>query len=103
VWPTEPICSPWRHFEGYPEYQWQNASGNCLRIGSGAGLVVTIKDGNCSDTDPADWWEFAQGYLENDLSYYTFMLVRGQPANGSKVFDYATVVSGDWRKWNVPG
>jgi hypothetical protein len=91
--------SEWVSSGGKVSYQWQNASGNCLRTGNG--YTVTIKDGSCSLTDPADWWDAQDGYLR-DQYYHDYMLVRGQPKTGNKVFDYATVASGDWAKWSVP-
>jgi hypothetical protein len=83
---------------GVTTFQWENASGNCLRED---GDMVTIKDGGCSATDPADSWGDNGGDLLNEF-FEHFMLVRGQPQTGFKVFAYVTVASGDWAKWSVP-
>jgi hypothetical protein len=83
---------------GITTFEWENASGNCLRA---EGNPVTIKEGPCSGSDPADSWSDNAGALQNGNHSY-FMLVRGQPQTGSKVFAYASVASGDWAKWSVP-
>jgi hypothetical protein len=85
-------------FNGITTFEWKNASGNCLRAD---GNMVTIKDGPCSGSDPADLWGDNAGALLNDNHQYV-MLVRGQPQTGSKVFAYSSVASGDWAKWSVP-
>jgi hypothetical protein len=81
------------------EYEWQNASGNCLRQG-GSNMVI-IKNGSCSASDRSDLWQAFQGRVQNDFTAQ-IMLVRGQPKTGNKVFAFSTTPSGDWAKWNVP-
>jgi len=77
--------------------QYENASGNCLRAGTGN--IVKIENGGCSATDQADTWYAPVGMtfrVRSEL-YTDDMLVHGV-ANGNSVW-HATPVSGDWYNW----
>ena len=93
--------------DGLGDYylQWEDGNGNCLR--EGTGNVVKIENGSCSNGDKTAWW-FAlgifateYGHVENQ-GYGQFMLTRGAPTSGNKVFAYSSISSGDWAKWYVP-
>jgi hypothetical protein len=77
--------------------EFENASGNCLRAGTGN--IVKIENGPCVASDQADSW-FAPAtevFRTRSELYLDDMLVHGH-VNGYKVW-HATPGSGDWYNW----
>lgn len=81
-------------------YQFDNASGNCLRAGNNG--VVKIENGTCSNGDPTDWWLFGSNYMNNAAfaaSFDGYMYTNGK-ASGDNVW-WGTIKSGRWVRWTM--
>jgi hypothetical protein len=80
----------------YSCYQYQDASGNCLRAGTN--YVVKIENGGCAPSDHADWWAATGDYRYKSLEYDDSMLTHGN-VGGYNVW-HATPQSADWFRWS---
>jgi hypothetical protein len=88
-----------RSLDGGILQQYQDGNGNCLREGTGD--VVKIENGGCSSGDDTAKWDISNGNGNYLVNYYYngYMLTRGTPASGDKVFAYSALPPGVWDQW----